>query len=52
MSEEKSPIFKLEGKMEAPQNYKGKIIILNFEQSEIAKNLRINEKGTYALKSR
>jgi DNA-directed RNA polymerase subunit E" len=30
--------------------FKGKMIILNPEQSEIAKNLSIKQKGNYAIK--
>ncbi|MDP3882003.1 MAG: transcription elongation factor subunit Spt4 [Nanoarchaeota archaeon] len=35
---------------ETTTNFKGKIIITNPEQSEIAKNLNIKQKGTYAVK--
>ena len=31
-------------------NYKGKIVILQPEQSELAKNLKINKKGIFAIK--
>ena len=55
MSNEQSSVpnvHKLDSKGDAPQNYKGKVIVLNPEQSEIAKNLKIAEKGTYALRTR
>jgi DNA-directed RNA polymerase subunit E" len=32
-------------------NSKGKIIIINPEQSEIAQKLKIKDKGTYAIKA-
>lgn len=31
---------------------KGKVVILKAEESEIAKNLKLNEKGTFAIKVR
>lgn len=37
---------------EATESWKGKVAILNPEQSEIAKKIKINEKGTYAIKTR
>ncbi|MBS3072043.1 hypothetical protein J4408_03565 [Candidatus Pacearchaeota archaeon] len=39
------------GSEEFSDSYKGKIVILNPEQSEIAKNLKFNEKGSYAIKT-
>jgi len=33
------------------ENAKGKIIIINPEQSEIAQKLKLKEKGTYAIKA-
>lgn len=36
---------------EATDNYKGKMVILNPENSEIAKNIKIKEKGVYAIKA-
>lgn len=33
-------------------NWKGKVIILDPEKSEIAKKLSVKQKGTYALKIR
>jgi DNA-directed RNA polymerase subunit E" len=33
------------------ENAKGKIIIINPEQSEIAQKLKIKDKGTYAIKA-
>ena len=35
---------------EHTDSFKGKVIILKPEESEIAKNLKIKEKGTYAIK--
>lgn len=32
------------------ENFKGKLIVLNPEQSEIAKNVKINKKGNFAIK--
>lgn len=37
---------------EATESWKGKVIILNPEQSEIAGKLKIKEKGTYAIKTK
>jgi DNA-directed RNA polymerase subunit E" len=34
------------------ENWKGKIIVLNSEKSEIAKKINLKQKGTYALKIR
>jgi len=34
------------------ENWKGKIIVLNPEQSEIARKLDIKQKGSYAIKSK
>lgn len=33
-------------------NWKGRIIILNAEKSEIAKKMNINQNGTYAIKTK
>lgn len=38
------------GSEEINENFKGKVIILKPEESEIAKNLKIKEKGTFAIK--
>ena len=38
------------GADETSDSYKGKVIALKPEESEVAKNLKIKEKGTYALK--
>ena len=38
------------GSEEIAENSKGKVIILNSEQSEVAKNLKIKDKGSYAIK--
>lgn len=35
---------------ETVDNSKGKLMILNSENSEIAKNLKITKKGSYAIK--
>ncbi|MDP4039584.1 MAG: transcription elongation factor subunit Spt4 [Candidatus Pacearchaeota archaeon] len=40
------------GSIEAVDNFKGKVAILNTEESEIAKNLEIKEKGIYATRLR
>jgi RNA polymerase subunit RPABC4/transcription elongation factor Spt4 len=36
---------------ELSDNFKGRIIVLNPEQSEIAKALKINKKGNFAVKT-
>ena len=38
------------GSEEGRDTFKGKIIVLNSEQSEIAKKLNIKEKGEYAIR--
>ncbi len=38
------------GSEEIAENTKGKVTILNPEESEIAKNLKIKDKGVYAIK--
>lgn len=38
------------GSEEAADTFKGKVVVLNPEQSEIAKNLKIKEKGEYAIR--
>ncbi|MCU0642584.1 MAG: DNA-directed RNA polymerase subunit E'' [archaeon] len=38
------------GSEEFSDSHKGKIIVLKPEESELAKNLKITEKGEYALK--
>lgn len=40
------------GSKESTESFKGRIIILNPEKSEIAKNLNIKEKGNFAIKTR
>ncbi len=40
------------GSKEFVESWKGKIVILNPEQSEIAQKLKISEKGTYAIKTK
>ena len=39
------------GSEESTDAYKGKLIVLNAEQSEIAQNMKIKEKGEYAIKA-
>jgi len=39
------------GSEESNPGFKGKVAILNPEESEIAKNLKLNEKGEYAIRS-
>jgi DNA-directed RNA polymerase subunit E" len=38
------------GKKETSDAFKGKIDIINPEKSELAQKLKINKKGTYAIK--
>ena len=38
------------GSEDVTEGFKGKIIVLKPEESEIAKNIKIKEKGTYAIK--
>ena len=40
------------GSTESSETWKGRVIILNPEQSELAQKLNIKEKGTYAIKTR
>lgn len=40
------------GSEEITDSFKGKMIILKPEESEIAKNVKLKEKGTYAIKVR
>ena len=49
VDEQKCPIC---GNNQFLTNWKGRVIILDPEQSEIAKKLNIKRKGTYALKTR
>jgi DNA-directed RNA polymerase subunit E" len=35
---------------EYSEDFKGKVIILNPESSEVAKNIKATKKGTYAIK--
>ena len=39
------------GSEEASENYKGKVLVINAEESEIAKKLKFKEKGNYAIKT-
>ncbi|MBX4212628.1 hypothetical protein KW787_04215 [Candidatus Pacearchaeota archaeon] len=38
------------GSDQSTDTFKGKVVILKPEESEIAKNLKIKEKGTFAVK--
>lgn len=38
------------GKKEISDSFKGKVEIINSEKSEIAKNLKINKNGFYAIR--
>ncbi len=38
------------GKKESLDAFKGKVEVINQEKSEIAKRLKINKNGTYAIK--
>jgi DNA-directed RNA polymerase subunit E" len=38
--------------VESTDGFKGKVVILDPEQSEVAKNLGIKKKGTFAVKLR
>ena len=40
------------GAKESIDNYKGRVVILNPEKSEIAKNINIKGSGNYAIKTR
>ncbi len=37
---------------ESTESWKGRVIILNSEESEVAKKMKIKEKGTYAIKTK
>ncbi|VVB79197.1 Transcription elongation factor Spt4 [uncultured archaeon] len=37
---------------EGTESFKGKIVVLNAEKSEIAQKLKLNKAGTYAIKTR
>lgn len=39
------------GAEEASDSFKGKVVILNPEQSEISQRLKFKEKGEYAIKT-
>jgi RNA polymerase subunit RPABC4/transcription elongation factor Spt4 len=39
------------GSEEATDTFKGKVVVLDAEQSEIAKNMKLKEKGEYAIKT-
>jgi DNA-directed RNA polymerase subunit E" len=40
------------GSKENTDSFKGRVVIMNAEKSEIAKKLDIKEKGNYAIKAR
>lgn len=40
------------GNKDSTESWKGRVIILNPEQSEIAQKIKIKEKGTYAIKTK
>ena len=40
------------GSKETTESYKGRIIVLNPEKSEIAQKINLKEKGTFAIKTR
>jgi len=48
-SEDKCPSC---GTKESTDSFKGRIIILDAEKSEIAKKLKIKDKGNFAIKTR
>jgi len=37
---------------ESTESFKGRIIVLNPEKSELAQKLKINDKGNFAIKTR
>lgn len=40
------------GSQDSTESWKGRVMILNPAESEIAKKLKINKKGTYAIKTK
>jgi len=40
------------GSSDNTESWKGKVVILNPESSEIAKKMKIDQKGTYAIKTK
>jgi|TARA_Y100000310_G_scaffold127024_1_gene126037 RNA polymerase subunit RPABC4/transcription elongation factor Spt4 len=40
------------GSKESTESFKGRVVVLNPETSEIAKKLSIKEKGNFAIKTR
>jgi DNA-directed RNA polymerase subunit E" len=40
------------GSEEITEGFKGKVVVLKPEESEIAKNIKVKEKGTFAIKVR
>lgn len=39
------------GSEEYAESFKGKVVVINPEESEIAKSLKIKQKGSYAIKT-
>jgi len=40
------------GSKESTESFKGRIVVLDLEKSEIAKKLNLKEKGNFAIKTR
>ena len=40
------------GSQEYTEDFKGRVMILNPENSEVAKNMKISKKGIYAIKTK
>jgi DNA-directed RNA polymerase subunit E" len=40
------------GNKDSTEAWKGRVIILKPDESEVAKKMKINEKGTYAIKTK
>ena len=49
--EEKDKCPKCDSK-ESTEGFKGRVVVLNPDESEIAKNLKIKGKGNFAIKTR
>ncbi len=47
---ESGPVCPICGSEEFTDSFKGKLVVLKPEESEIAKNVKIGKKGTYAVK--
>ena len=48
-SEDKCPVC---GSKESTDTFKGRIVVIDPEKSELAKKLKIKNKGNYAIKTR